>query len=190
MDDQQLRPILNFDKYLIDTNGVIYSRNTGKPRKTFVGNSGYEQVNLLRPETVKGSGKYITKMVHRLVTQTFLGDAEDLCVNHKDGNKLNNRLDNLEYVTRSANMRHALDNGLTKDVGENHHFAKLTEKQVHEICKLIVESELELKDIAKLYNISRQAITNITTKHRWTRVSDLYWIGKVQRPVARRRLQA
>ncbi|CAE7525189.1 unnamed protein product, partial [Symbiodinium sp. KB8] len=47
--------------------------------------------------------------VHRLVTATFLGQpaSADLDVNHKDGNRCNNNLENLEYVTRSENIRHA-----------------------------------------------------------------------------------
>jgi len=57
-------------------------------------------------------GRVRGHQVHRLVAFTFLGGTEDMEVNHKDGNPLNNRLDNLEIVTRAQNIRHAFENNL------------------------------------------------------------------------------
>lgn len=54
-----------------------------------------------------------TKTVHRLVAESFLGKSE-LHVNHKDGNKSNNNIENIEFVTMSQNTRHAIENGLFK----------------------------------------------------------------------------
>ena len=58
-------------------------------------------------------GKERTVLVHRLVASEFLGhDMEtDLTVNHKDGNRLNNHLDNLEWMTRAENIRYGFENG-------------------------------------------------------------------------------
>lgn len=60
--------------------------------------------------------KYLVRPVHRLVAAAFLGRNDDLMVNHKDGNKLNNRSDNLEYVTNQQNTIHAYNSGLNKRV--------------------------------------------------------------------------
>lgn len=188
MDNQQasLKPVPGFRRYLISDSGTIYTTHNLRPYKTYEHN-GYECVNLLRTEDSPGRGKYKTMLVHRLVAATFLGENPDLQVNHKDGNKLNNKVENLEWVTRSENMQHALASGLSQCVGENHHRAKLTESDVEAICKLLLESDLEHSEIAQRFNVSRQTITNITTKHRWVRVSDRYWLGKLQRLGASRR---
>jgi hypothetical protein len=72
------------------------------------------------------NGQRLNILVHRAVAQAFLGKCPDgMEVNHKDGNKLNNRLGNLEYVTRSENLKHATRLGLNKvptarAVGEKH----------------------------------------------------------------------
>lgn len=70
---------------------------------------GYLQVCLTK------NGKYRTFLVHRLVAKTFLDDYNDkLQVNHKDGNKENNYVGNLEWCTASENVKHAFDTGLKK----------------------------------------------------------------------------
>jgi len=72
-------------------------------------NSGYLIVSLYK------NGKHYNRSVHRLVAQTFISNPNNLQqVNHKDGNKENNCVDNLEWCTQSENMKHAYKNGLTK----------------------------------------------------------------------------
>lgn len=57
------------------------------------------------------NGKPITYYVHRLVAEAFLGEASsDMTVNHKDGNRQNNHVDNLEWLSRADNIRHGFDN--------------------------------------------------------------------------------
>lgn len=81
----------------------------GKLLKTRINNSGYEQIMLY-----KGSRKDKKNLfIHRLVALTFIGDYKE-DVNHKDGNKLNNKVTNLEWVSKSYNTKHAYSNGLMK----------------------------------------------------------------------------
>lgn len=73
-------------------------------------NMGYKIVNLFKEKKQK------TFFVHRLVASTFLYNDDKLkVVNHKDGIKTNNRIENLEWITRSENKIHALKNNLAKD---------------------------------------------------------------------------
>ncbi len=71
-------------------------------------NFGYLIVHLRK------NNKSHTKTIHRLVLESFIGKSE-LVINHKDGNKLNNKLNNLEYCTISENGKHAWRTGLMKN---------------------------------------------------------------------------
>jgi hypothetical protein len=74
--------------------------------KEYIGRWGYALVKLC------SNGKAKEMKVHRLVAEAFLNTPEKDQVNHKDGNKLNNSVENLEWCTGSENMQHAYDNGL------------------------------------------------------------------------------
>src|SRR5699024_5648926 len=95
----------------------------GKVRKPHVNKTrGYEQVIL------NNDNEVTTKRVHRLVLETFKPHANmnDLDVNHIDGDKLNNHLTNLEWLTRHDNVLHAYDTGLITNIGEGSPHAKLS----------------------------------------------------------------
>ena len=97
------------DYYLVSNNGEIKGVKTGKIRKKNINHEGYYYVCISL-----GSRKnkpYIK--VHRAVAETFIHNEDDtLIVNHKDGNKLNNHVDNLEWCTLSENTIHAFQNSL------------------------------------------------------------------------------
>lgn len=86
----------------------------GRKLKQHLNNAGYLKVQL--------SYKYksIPKRVHRLVAEAFIPNPNNYkCVNHIDGNKLNNNVDNLEWCTYSYNTKHAFKNGLRKPTWQN-----------------------------------------------------------------------
>lgn len=88
-------------------NGVSGYLRKGKILKPSTHLNGYLFVRLCK----NGVYKYFS--VHRLVALNFIKQPNiNLDVNHKDGNKINNHVDNLEWITRSENVLHALDNGL------------------------------------------------------------------------------
>ena len=94
--------------YDIDTQGRIYSHKTNKFLTGTIYNTGYQMVRL----TINGAKKGYA--VHRLVAETFIPNPNNLpIVNHIDGNKLNNTIDNLEWVNQSQNRQHAIDNYLS-----------------------------------------------------------------------------
>jgi hypothetical protein len=79
----------------------------GKVLKTYIQNSGYEQIKL------NYQGLHIHKSIHRLVAEAFIANPlNKIYVNHIDGNKLNNTVNNLEWCTNSENILHARKTGL------------------------------------------------------------------------------
>lgn len=99
-------PAYNYqEKYEVSNLGKIRKIST---KRELIGhiNHGYRVVSLTK------NYKNTNKRVHRLVLQSFTGDKPDLVVNHKNGIKTDNRLENLEWCTISENTKHSFDNKL------------------------------------------------------------------------------
>lgn len=100
-----MKPIKNYENYLIDENGNVYNSITKKELKGSVGENGYRYYRLSK------NNKKKMFYAHRLVAETFLENLENLpVVNHIDGNKLNNNVNNLEWTTYSENTFHWQNN--------------------------------------------------------------------------------
>jgi hypothetical protein len=133
---------------------------------------GYRFVTLYK------EGKPRHRTVHSLVTEAFLGPRPDgLEVNHKNGVRRDNRLGNLEYVTRSENMRHAFDvlgrkaGGGGGPRGEDHYCAKLTEVIVKEIRRLHAEGGISRCELARRYGVSDVSIGLVLRRKTWAHVA-------------------
>ena len=95
--------------YNINEQGQIFSNKTHKILTGTIMNTGYRMVRLTTEAGKKGYA------VHRLVAETFIPNPDGLpIVNHKDGNKLNNAVSNLEWVSAAENRQHAIDTNITK----------------------------------------------------------------------------
>ena len=109
-------------------------------------------------------------LIHRLVASAFLPDWNSaLEVNHKDGNKLNNRADNLEMCTRKENYRHAIEQNLKRDYGENHAHAKLTNEEACQIRLLHYLWGIRQVELAGMFGVCKQAICNIVNNKTYVR---------------------
>jgi hypothetical protein len=108
-----------------------------------------------------------TTTVHSVVIAAFVGSRpEGSQINHKDGNKTNNHLDNLEYCSPAENIQHAFATGLIKPVGlsgEDNNQAKLTESQVRDIWK---STKLQ-REIAVDFGVSKSTIGYIKNRQTW-----------------------
>ena len=122
---------------------------------------GYVRVCLRKPDNIK------YRFIHQLVLESFIGKSPlGYQVNHIDGNKQNNYVGNLEYITPSGNRHHAYQTGLQKPIrGIDHHNAKLTVAQVKEIRTLI--GKIPQKDIANKFNVSPSSIGDIKFGRTW-----------------------
>jgi len=118
-------------KEIKDYEGLYEVSNLGRVRriKDWCGNKNAKKfkpcLRILKPKLNNANKYYLVSLsknskvkyvrIHKLVAETFIPNLEGLkCVNHKDGNKLNNRLDNLEWTTYSGNLSHAIKMGLKK----------------------------------------------------------------------------
>lgn len=145
--------IPDFPEYKVTKNGDVIGKR-GKVMTGHVDRCGYKEVLLSYYPNFKNV------LVHRLVLSTFkpVPNMDELDVNHKDGNKLNNSLDNLEWCTRSENINHSYRNGLQK-VATNPHgtFNVLSQEQTERIYQLHSEGMID-REIAKVIGCSRELV--------------------------------
>lgn len=113
--------------------------------------------------------------VHRLVAETFIPNPENKpTVNHKDGDKHNNRLDNLEWATYAENHRHAVEMGLSKPAppltcGSKCYKAKLKEADIPVIRKMLADG-MKSREIGKIYSVNERTIRSIRDGVNWKQV--------------------
>jgi hypothetical protein len=115
----------------------------------------------------KGKGYNFTE--HRLVALAFIDNPENKAtINHKNGIKTDNRVENLEWCTNQENMRHAIETGLKDHKGIKHHKCKLTEEQVLEIRKIGFSQTRT--SLSKKYGVCRNTIFRIIEKRNWKHI--------------------
>lgn len=152
------------ENYSVSTEGQVRNDITGKLLSPGTTGNGYQKVVLY------SQGKRNEYSVHRLVALAFLDNPENKPqVNHIDGNKANNNLNNLEWCTVSENLVHAYAHGLTSTKGNNSRVAKLTEKDVVSIKEMIRDGH-RLIDIAKQFGVRKSTISQIKSGRNWSHV--------------------
>ena len=140
------------DLYSIDEHGNVYSNITTASRREglirpFLNNSRYLRVNLYYP-----NGKANKKYVHRLVAETFIPNPENKkVVNHKDGNKLNNNVNNLEWSTQSENIKHSYRNNLQKTAYVTY-VDGVRYTNMKEASSIVFNNHFEIKRARKKYS--------------------------------------
>lgn len=152
----------NFYKhYSISSQGQVRNDINGAILKTWKDSKGYEVIRL-----GKGSGTYFK--IHRIVALSFIPNPDNLPqVNHKDGNKINNIVENLEWCSQSYNIQHADKTGLRQmPAGEKASNAKLTNTQVkwireHYIARDKIYGAIPL---AKRFGVCVDSINNIISR--------------------------
>ncbi len=119
------------------------------------------------------NGRRKTSYVHRLVAEKFIFNPENkCCVNHKDANKTNNRIDNLEWVTNRENQLHALENDLYLR-GTEHPHNKFTEDQVREIRRICIPNDPEFgySALGRKYGSPASLIRRMVLRENWKYLS-------------------
>ncbi len=156
-------------KYSISNYGKIKSfyNSTGskginhilKPNKN---SYGYLKVDLTKNKKSK------TYYIHQLVAKTFLRESyfEGAQINHKDGNKENNTIDNLEWCTQSQNIKHAYDTGLMT-VKKLNNKIKLSRSIAEAIRNEYKSNNISIRYLSSKYNVSNNCIYKIVKCITW-----------------------
>lgn len=156
------------DYYMISNYGRVFHKYMGIFMKPGLMTSGYLFISLRLI-----TGKYKLIGVHRLVMIVFhpVPNYENLDINHKSGDKLDNRDINLEWVTRSQNVKHAYDNNLHPK-GENVSYSKITEDTAKKIIELLLTNKYDFSEIANMTNSTVSIVASIKQKTAWVYLSD------------------
>jgi len=156
--------------YRVSDDGKVMGRQ-GRIRKLMLDRSGYPVVGLGDPR-----GFFKLCKVHRLVVSAFIGPIpEGMQVNHKNGVRTDNRLENLEVVTPQQNTRHGWGVLNRKPSyhkrlsGSEHPNAKLTEKDVREIRRLHGSGVTQV-ELAKRYKLKQPTVSAIVLLKAWKEV--------------------
>lgn len=160
---------LGFKDYCITKTGRVYSLKSKRFLNLQYNDNGYVCV------TLRVDGKTKTLRVHRLVALSFLTESyfQDAHVNHKDGDKTNNDLCNLEWVNRSDNMIHAYKAGLVLSKQR-----QLDDHTVHLICQTL-EQGTRIPDIAKMFSVDKELVYRIESGRAYNYISFEYDMSKV-----------
>jgi len=160
---QQIELGTGITQYFVDKSGAVYYQYQSRFQqmaKQFT-NTGYQYIQVGRHR----------HLVHRLIAKAYLPNTLNKpCVNHIDGDKKNNHVSNLEWVTYSENMRHAVDTGLWVRKGSKQNNAKLTEAIVETIKNRLVAGETGTS-LAKEYGVAHGRIYDIKHGRSWNHVA-------------------
>lgn len=161
------------NRFLISSEGRLMNKNTSLIYKPELLRTGYLSVRIGLSHTER-----MHIILHKAVAFTFIENPSNFkCVNHKDGNKQNNKIENLEWCSESYNRKHAYDNGLfdiSKISGENNHNAKLTTQDITSIRETYQSGSRQNggRALARKYGVSKTVIRAIINNDAWKNIAD------------------
>ena len=156
-----MRQIDGFDKrYFCDEFGVIYSDNYKNSKTLKAIKPALDAKGYLRTMLLDENGEYRTIKVHRIIALTFIPKVDGKNqVNHKNGIKTDNRVENLEWCDNRENIIHAYKNNMISlNYGENHHRSILGKISAKELIQAYSDLK-SIKLVAERYKFDRHAVS-------------------------------
>lgn len=165
-----------YPPFAVDIEGNVCNITTGNSCKPQLTPDGYLRV------TTKYKGKSRNAVVHRLLAIAFIPNPNQLPqVNHIDGIKTNNSIDNLEWCTNQDNSDHANSSGLRDSMlGEGSHFNVHSEDIIKTVCEMLQEGCRNI-DICRTLDLPKTLVSDVRNKRSWTQLSDNYHISRNKR---------
>jgi hypothetical protein len=158
----QYKELDGLSGYYITDDGRVFHGE--RELKTYRDKDSYVLIGI----TVKR--KTTTYKVHRLVAQAFIDNPDNLPeVNHIDGNKWNNCVDNLEWVSHRENLRHASEKRLFR-YGEDHPHSKLSQQEADHIRNLYGTGNYTQMELSKMFNSSPMVVNRIVNNKTYLKV--------------------
>lgn len=156
------KQIPNYPLYVCSSDGKIKNIKRQKLLKPTSDKNGYLKVILCK------DNKHKNIAVHRVVAMVFLKNPHNLPqVNHKDGNKTNNTVSNLEWCSNYDNIQHAIKNGLIKVKCEDNPNAKLKKSDILNIRERFSAGTYNKSELARLFGVSTTLIRYIIEEKNW-----------------------
>ena len=154
---EQWKVVKGFENYLVSSLGNVKTINGKLKKVVYDSKNDYGYVELWK----NNKGKKFR--IHRLVAETFIPNPKNLpVINHIDGNKLNNVVENLEWCTHQENTKHAMQNGLIKPPPRSYHhpYCKLNKEQIDYIKKVYIpyDKEYGSRALARKFNVTHFTI--------------------------------
>ena len=162
---EQWKIIQGFENYLVSSLGNVKTVKGNFKKVVYDNKNSYGYVELWK----NNKGKKFR--IHRLVAETFIPNYDNKeQVNHIDGDKNNNCVSNLEWVTPKENIRHAISNNLSSiKYGSSNLSSKLREEDVIYIRKN-AKVVLSVRELSKIFNVSTTTIYNIINNKKWLKL--------------------
>lgn len=158
-----MKKIPKFPNYSMNKGGQIWSHISNRWLKP-IKNRGYTQINL---------GRRNLRKIHHLVLETYIGPRpKGMECRHLNGDRADNRLDNLKWGTRSENMQDAVKHGTCNllylnTYGENHSQSQLSNKNRKLILHQYRSGLFTQKELSKLYGVSERIIWSLVNGETW-----------------------